>query len=268
MWHTVRDWVLRSRTRNPPNLTVNYGPPDRAATEEGTGRVTGEQKMYGREPEGPPARYRPTTDGMEAVARADDDAGLDLTADALIRGLFAIGLDLHTALAHLEQRVAVEIAVARVRDAIARLDEAIRDIREATFGRRPDETPAAGGMRSMVVDAVGRACGPAGRGPVITLRSGVDPVIDTVTSRRLAALIQHILTLVPDDRLPRAHVEVRPDPRPPGRLVVQIDVPGDDLRDLARLLGAAHVYGVAVSSHAVTGASSGSRIRLEYPAAS
>lgn len=223
------------------------------------------EHMYGRDFAGAPARCRPATGSVDETAAGERAAS---TADALIRGLFAIGLDLHTALAHLEQHVAEEVAAARVRTAIARLDEAIKDIRRAAFGRRPDEPPAEGGMRSMVVDAVGRACGPAARGPVITLRSGVDSIIDTVTSRRLAALVQEILTLVPDDRLPQAHLEVRPDPRPPGRLVVQIDVPGDDLGDLAGLLGAAHVYGVAVSSHAVTGASNGSRIRLECPATS
>ena len=225
--------------------------------------MAGEEEMYGRESERPARRItRRATGGAEdAAAWAGEDRVPD--ADSLIRGLFAVGLDLHTALAYLEQHVAEEVAVARIRHAIVRLDDAIKDIRRVMFSSRAEHPPFAG----MVVDAVGRACGPARCGPAITLRGGVDSIIDTVTSRRLAELVQEILTMVPDDRLSRAHVEVRPDPRPPGRLVVQIDVPGDELRDLAHMLGAAHLHGVAVSSHAVTGASSRSRIRLECPAA-
>jgi hypothetical protein len=232
--------------------------------------VAGEEQMYGRDSEGAAARrITGPADGAEGRAASEDrvpDTGQP--ADSLVRGLFAAGLDLHAALAHLEQHVAEEIAVARIRQAITRLDDAIKDIRRVIFSSQADQPPSTGGMRSMVVDAVGRACGSARCGPAITLRGGVDSVIDTVTSRRLAELVQEILTMVPDDRLSRVHVEVHPDPRPPGRLVVQIDVPGDDLRDLAHMLGAARLHGVAVSSHAVTGASSRSRIRLECPAAS
>lgn len=259
--------------------------------------MVGKEDLHGQDPEATPARrYRRPVSGDAAAATAGDWedgaaagpgtagpgtgtppeaasgpddgwAATDLTEDVLIRGLFAIGLDLHTALAHLEQHVAEDVAIARVRGAIGRIDEAIKEIRRVTFGRLADAPPLPCGMWSMVVDAVGRACGPAGRGPVITLRGGADSMIDTATSQRLAALVQEILSLVPDDRLPRAHVEVRPDPRPPGRLVVQIDVPGDDLHDVARLLGAARVHGVAVSSQAVGGAPGRSRIRIECPAA-
>jgi hypothetical protein len=177
-------------------------------------------------------------------------------ADVLIRRLFAVGLELHGALAHIEPG---DVAARKVQNAVRGLDIAIKDFRGMFFDVRRPGAPS-DGVRLLVVEAVERACG--GCTPTITFGYGVDAVSEQATSQRVAQLIQEILTHVPYDRLSASRVEVIADSRPPPRLIAHIDVPGGDVADVA---GRAKATGVDVSWHALSPA--GSRIRVECPPA-
>lgn len=180
-------------------------------------------------------------------------------ADVLIRRLFAVGLDLHGALAHIEPG---SVAARKVYSAIRGLDFAIKDFRRVLFDVCGPGSPPADGLRMLIVEAVERACG--GCSPTIIFGHGVDAVSEQDVSQRVAQLIHEILTQVPGDRLSAARVEVLADSRPPRpRLVAQIDVPGGDVADVA---DRAKATGVDVSWHALSPA--GSRIRVECPPAS
>ena len=61
--------------------------------------------------------------------------------------------------------------------------------------------------------AVERACGPAGRCPMITLGAGLDSAADETTSEQVARLVHRVLSLVPFERLSSAHVAVTRDPK-------------------------------------------------------
>lgn len=178
-------------------------------------------------------------------------------ADVLIRRLFAVGLDLHGALAHIEPD---SIAARKVQSAVRDLDSAIKDFRGMFFDVRHPGTAPADGVRMLIVEAVEHACG--GCTPTIVFGHGVDAVAEQATAERVAQLIHEVLTRVPDDRLPGARVEVIADSRPPPRLVAHIDVPGGDVADVA---GRAEPTGVDVSWQALPPA--GSRIRVECPPA-
>jgi hypothetical protein len=175
-------------------------------------------------------------------------------ADVLIRRLFAVGLELHGALAHIEPG---SVAAEKVQSAIRGLDIAIKDFRGVLF----DVGPLPSGVRTLVVDAVERACEHAeGCSPTIIFGQGVDAVSEQTMSRQLARLIHEILTRVPDDRLSAARVEVIADSRPPPRLVAHIDIPGSDVAEVADQAGTA---GVDVSWHALATSPASSRIRVE-----
>jgi signal transduction histidine kinase len=54
--------------------------------------------------------------------------------DTLVRQIFAISLDLHAALARIDQDIDDRLAAEKIRHAIGGLDQAIKDIRNAVFG--------------------------------------------------------------------------------------------------------------------------------------
>ncbi|GAA4629039.1 hypothetical protein GCM10023196_048040 [Actinoallomurus vinaceus] len=194
-------------------------------------------------------------------ASGDDLAGAPHErVDTLIRRLFAVGLDLHGALGHVQAHVDEEGAVRMIQQAIAGLDEAIKDFRGAMLDLWPPVWTAPG-IRSSIVRAVERAYGPGTARPVITLSGGAD-LPDGGIAHQVGAVLQQIFDLIPADRLAGARVEMASDPRPPGRLTVHIDVPGADLGDVAARLGASEPR-VTVSSEAVTAPASRSHIHLE-----
>jgi hypothetical protein len=183
-------------------------------------------------------------------------------ADVLMHELFAVGLDLHAALTYIEANVGREIAVDKIHQAIRGLDGAIRDFRGVVFDLHPDGVTPPAGLRALLVEAVERACGPAGDCPAITLGHGVDAVLDLPTAFQLARVLHRILTMVPGDRLPGAQVEVTTAGRPPNRLVVQVDAPVGDLSEVAGRVRSLDGRRIEVSCQAL--ARSRSRIRLEY----
>jgi hypothetical protein len=183
--------------------------------------------------------------------------------DALIRRLFAVGLDLNGALGHIQQHVDEEGAVRMIHQAIDVLDEVIRDFRSAALDLWPPVRAAPGGIRSSVVRAVERANRPGAAYPMIILSGGTD-LPDGGIAHQVGAVLQQIFDLIPADRLGNSRVEMASDPRPPGRLTVHIDVPGADLGDVAARLGTAFGPRVTVSSEAVTAPASRSHIHLEY----
>jgi hypothetical protein len=182
-------------------------------------------------------------------------------ADVLVHELFAVGLDLHAALTYIEANIGREIAVEKIHQAIRGLDGAIRDFRGVVFDLHPDGTAPPAGLRALLVEAVERACGPAGACPAITMGHGVDAVLDLPTAFQLARVLHRVLTMVPGDRLPGAHVEVTADGPPPSRLVVQIDATMGDLCEVAGRVRSLDGQRIEVSCHAL--ARSRSRIRLE-----
>jgi hypothetical protein len=186
-------------------------------------------------------------------------------ADVLVHRLFAVGLDLHAALTYIEAHIAEHVAIEKIHNAICGLDDALRDFRSLVFDLHQDGFPPSPprSLRSLIVEAVERACEPAGGGcPMITLGSGVN-VTDEATSHQVARLIHRVLALVPAERLPSAHIEVAADPRPPGRLVVHIDVHVRDLADVVGRFGAMVGQHIDISCQALTRSPACSRIRLE-----
>lgn len=188
-------------------------------------------------------------------------------ADVLVRRLFAVGLDLHAALTYLEAKVSEHTATHKIHNAIGGLDDAIRDLRASVFGIRHDGASLAGSgsLRSMIVEAVERSCGPGGGAcPAITLGCGLDAVIDEVGAQQVARVIHRILALVPADLLPATHVEVTADPRPPGALIVHIDAPEHGLADATARLDTLTGRRIQVTHETLTVPVAGSRIRVEW----
>lgn len=150
-------------------------------------------------------------------------------ADVLVHRLFAVGLDLHAALTYIEANIAGDVTVEKIHKAIGGLDGAIRDFRGAVFDLHPEGSATHPGLRSLIVEAVERACEP-GRGcPVLTLGHGMERVIERPAWQQVARLVHRTLTLVPGEHLCDTHVVVTADPRPPTRLVMHIDGPVGDL---------------------------------------
>jgi signal transduction histidine kinase len=59
--------------------------------------------------------------------------------DTLVRQMFAVSLDLHAALARIDQDIDDRHAAEKIRHAIGGLDQAIKDIRNTVFGLgKPD----------------------------------------------------------------------------------------------------------------------------------
>jgi hypothetical protein len=193
--------------------------------------------------------------------RDDDRLGYEW-ADVLVRRLFAVGFDLHTALTRIEEPTA---SAAEINSAIGGVDEAIKDIHRMIFNLRlrgPERRRP--GVRGLIIEAVERACGSAGgECPAISVGSGVEAVTDEVTALRVAQMVHRFLTAVPCDQLPGAHVDVIADPRPPARLIVQIDAPGPDLADIADQIRIDAENRIEVRQHPLTTAPLRSRIRLE-----
>jgi hypothetical protein len=173
--------------------------------------------------------------------RPGDDDRLDETgrisqglADVLVHRLFAVGLDLHAALTYIEADIADDMTIEKIHKAIGGLDGAIRDFRAVVFDLHPEGLMAQAGLRTLIVEAVERACAPGGGRPVLTLGQGMEAVIDQPAWQQVARLVHRTLTLVPGERLCDTHVVVTADPRPPTRLVMHIDGP---VRDLAGVAG-------------------------------
>jgi hypothetical protein len=158
-------------------------------------------------------------------------------ADVLVHRLFAVGLDLHSALTCIEAGIGGDVTVEKIHRAINGLDGAIRDFRGVVFDLHPSSgTDARPGLRALILEAVERACAPAAL-PAVTFGRGLEAVADQTVWQQVARLVHQALTLVPGDRLSKAHVVVAADPRPP-RLVMHIDAPARDLAGVAGRLRA------------------------------
>lgn len=211
-----------------------------------------------------PVHQELTESLQQVIETTGDPADVGYEAiDLLIRRLFTVGLDLHSALGHIQEHVAEHLAVGMIQRAIFALDQTIKDLRSVSFDLWSSQSVPCGVRRGLVC-AVQQACGPGCDHPVITLSGGTD-FPDEGLSGQVGAVLRQIFALIPADRLARAHVEMVPDPGPPRRLVVHIDVPGADLGDVAGRLGTPYERRVAVSSDAVGDPASRSYIRLEYP---
>jgi signal transduction histidine kinase len=77
----------------------------------------------------------PPTEDRETVAHYLDDT------DTLVHQMFAVGLDLHAALARIEHDNGQRRAAERIRQAIDCLDQAISEFRTAVVGHREAEDP-------------------------------------------------------------------------------------------------------------------------------
>lgn len=179
------------------------------------------------DPDGVPGAYERISPGL---------------ADVLVHRLFAVGLDLHSALTCIEADLGDDATVERIHRAINGLDRAIRDFRGVVFDLHPGDEATPPGVRSMIVEAVERACAPSVARPALTLGRGLESVADPAVWQRVARLVHRTLTLVPGDRLASAHVAVAADPHPPQRLVVHIDAPARDLAGVAGRLRALETH--------------------------
>jgi signal transduction histidine kinase len=228
------------------------------------GAATGEQD-HGRE--GPRGGVAERSGESERISQ-----GL---ADVLVHRLFAVGLDLHAALTYIEADIADEVTIDKIHKAIGGLDSAIRDFRGVVFDLHPGSGEPAG-LRGLIVAAVERACAPDGRCPTLTLGDGMETMIDQPSWQRMARLVHRALTLIPRGRLSAAHVMVAVDPRPPKRLVMDIDGPVADLAGVAgrlRTLEAldrqesGHWRDLDVSCQTIDSRPEQARIRLAWPVA-
>jgi hypothetical protein len=196
-------------------------------------------------------------------------------ADVLIHRLFAVGLDLHSALTCIEVGIGGDVTAERIQRAINGLDGAIRDFRGVVFDLRPEDASAGPGLRSLIVEAVDRACAPSGARPAITLGHGLETVADQAVWLRVATFVHEALTLVPGDHLADAHVVVGTDPVPPERLFMHIEAPARDLAGVAGRLRSLETRGVEsvdgdrmdVRYQDLPRSPERSRIRLEWPMA-
>jgi hypothetical protein len=228
--------------------------------------VASTEGQYGRGGEELTRQWPGDTGPGEVDRMSDEDRGARGMADVLVHRLFAVGLDLHAALTYIEAHIAEHTAVEKIHAAIHGLDNAIRDFRSIVFDLHQDGLPPSspGSVRALIVEAVERACAPAGGPcPAITLGSGVDAVIDEETSHQVARLVHRVLALVPGDRLSDMHIEVTADPRPPARFVVHIDAPVRDLAEVAGRVGAMDGQHIDVSCQALARWPARWRIRLE-----
>jgi hypothetical protein len=190
-------------------------------------------------------------------------------ADVLVHRLFAVGLDLHSALTCIESGIGGDVTAERIHRAISGLDGAIRDFRGVVLDLHPEGSAARTGLRSLIVEAVELACGPAGARPAITLGHGLEAVADRAVWQRAARLVHQTLALVPRELLSDAHVAVAADPRPPKRLVMHIDAPAGALAGVAGRLRALDTGGqdadrMNVSCQDVPRSPEHARIRLEW----
>jgi hypothetical protein len=203
-----------------------------------------------------------------ALAEVPGDEGQRISqglADGLVHRLFAVGLDLHAALTYIEADISARVTVDKIHKAIHGLDGAIRDFRGVVFGLYPEgTTQQPNGLRTLIVEAVERACEPGGACPAITLGHGMEAVIDQPAWQRAAELVHRTLTLVPGEYLSAAHVAVTADPRPPIRLVIHIDAPAGDLAEFTGRLRALNGRGMDLSCQALPRSPERSRIRLEW----
>lgn len=197
-------------------------------------------------------------------------------ADVLVHRLFAVGLDLHAALTYIEADLAAEVTIDKIHKAICGLDSAIKDFRGVMFDLHPDNTGEPTGLRALIVAAVERACAPGGRCPALTLGDGMETMIDQPAWQRVARLVHRALALIPRDRLSATHVMVTVDPRPPKRLVMEIEGPVGDLAGVTGRLRALEALGVDkngrrhdtdVSCRSIDKPPDHPRIRLAWPVA-
>ena len=150
----------------------------------------------------------PRETGPEAIIRwkdGDFDPIADGMADVLVHRLFAIGLDLHAAMACVEAQIAEQTVAEKIHSAIDGLDDAIRDFRGVIFDLRPTgrPPPTSGSLRALIVEAVERACEPTGGAcPAISFGGEIDTATDEATSQQLARLVHRVLALVPCDHRP------------------------------------------------------------------
>jgi hypothetical protein len=186
-------------------------------------------------------------------------------ADVLMHRLFSAGLDLHAALTYIEADLAKEITVAKIHKAIDGLDRAIRDFRGMVFDLHPDDSSTRAGLRTLIVEAVERACAPGCAFPALTLGPGIETVIGQSAWQKVARLVHRTLSLVPGERLPDVHVLVTADPRPPTWLVIHLDAPRNDLAEVSGRLHALH--GRDVLCQDLPRSPERCRIRLEWPMA-
>lgn len=187
-------------------------------------------------------------------------------ADALMHRLFAVGLDLHAALTYIEADLAKDVMVDKIHKAIDGLDGAIKDFRGVVFDLHPEGSSSErAGLRTLIVEAVERACAPGGACPALTLGHGIERVICQPAWQQVARLVHQTLTLVPGERLPDVHVMVTADPRPPTWLVMHLDAPADDLAEVTGRLRV--LNGMDVSCQDLPRSPERSRIRLEWPMA-
>lgn len=170
-------------------------------------------------------------------------------ADVLVHRLFAVGLDLHAALTYIEADIAEEVTIDKIHKAICGLDSAIKDFRGVVFDLHPESAGEPTGLRALIVAAVERACAPGGRCPALTLGDGMETMIDQSAWQRVARLVHRVLMLIPRDRLSVAHVMVTVDPRPPKRLVMDIDGPVGDLAGVAGRLRTLETLDTEESGH-------------------
>ncbi|MCO5993432.1 hypothetical protein [Actinoallomurus rhizosphaericola] len=104
----------------------------------------------------------------------DEDALPYERVDMLIHRLFEVGLDLHAALGHIRERVEVEVGARKIYEAIAALDEAIKECRGVVIDLWPPERSAPDAGCSGVTGPVERADGPGAPRPVIAVSGETD----------------------------------------------------------------------------------------------
>lgn len=192
-------------------------------------------------------------------------------ADALVHRLFTAGLDLHAALTCIEADMADEVTIGKICKAIDGLDGAIRDFRTVVVNLHSREGTY-DGLRSLIIEAVERACAPGETCPAITLGHGLETVIGPPAWQRVARLVHRALILLPRGCLGQARVAVTADPRPPVRMVLQIDAPDCALNGVAGRLRVLNGSGTGddapnVSCEALPQSPECSRMRLEWPVA-
>lgn len=104
--------------------------------------------------------------------------------DMLIHRLFEVGLDLHAALGHFREHVEVEVGARKIYEAIAALDEAIKECRGVVIDLLPPDRCAPDALRHGAPDAAESPYRPGGPRPVLALSGETDRPESVPPSRR------------------------------------------------------------------------------------
>jgi signal transduction histidine kinase len=186
--------VARDRLHLGPAVVVPLGPPGDVRGVLTAGRLSGSMPLSPRAVEMVTTFAAQAGIGLELAEHRQDAQRLALFADRdriardlhdqVIQRLFATGMSLQGALAHIPSGEAAR----RVNTSIDALDETIRDIRSVIFELQAHDQPASPSARTRIVEIVEESADSLGFAPAVRLAGPVDSLPAEVAENLIHAL--------------------------------------------------------------------------------